>query len=422
MKTKNLFIAGVLAIAGTAFGQVETTTTTGLGLLNGGIGATPGNGSVFVGYQAGTISTGQTGEGQNTFVGHQSGLSNQKGSRNSFLGFNSGFNNNAANDNTFIGHRAGFSNIAGLNNTFIGSGSGFSNQANNNTFVGSNTGNANSIGVENTFVGTFAGHINTTGSNNIFMGVNAGASHDSGSQNIFIGNNSGFDCVNSGNNVAIGTNAGAHIIGWGNVYLGNMAGFNTLGDGNVFIGQEAGRNEAGSNKLYISNSADDTPLIHGDFNQNRLVFNGKVGITNETLANQANLFPTTAGSVNVSAYQLFVKGGILTEEVRVHLKNGTTPWADYVFADDYKLASLPEVEKYIAANGHLPNVPSAKQVKQEGIELGDMARIQQEKIEELTLYAIAQDKQLTEQTKKLEQQQKEIDELKAAVKALMAKQ
>ena len=55
---------------------------------------------------------------------------------------------------------------------------------------------------------------------------------------------------------------------------------------------------------------------------------------------------------------------------------------------------------------------------EDGIEVGEMTKIQQEKIEELTLYAIAQDKQIDAQQKMLEEQQKQIDELKAAVKAL----
>ena len=112
-------------------------------------------------------------------------------------------------------------------------------------------------------------------------------------------------------------------------------------------------------------------------------FNGKVGIG------------TTTFSTNplYSTYKLFVTGGILSDEVRVALSaNGT--WADYVFAKDYKLPTIKEVEKFIAKNNHLPNVPSAKQVKEEGINVGDMARIQQEKIEELMLYIIKQDKRI----------------------------
>ncbi len=120
---------------------------------------------------------------------------------------------------------------------------------------------------------------------------------------------------------------------------------------------------------------------------------GKVAVgTNNT--------PTSIGGANISAYRFFVKGGILTEEVRVR-----TGWADYVFADDYNLKPLSEVEFFIKKNKHLPDVPSAKEVESQGIELGDISRIQQEKIEELTLYLI--------------KQQKQIDELKNQVKDLI---
>jgi hypothetical protein len=103
-----------------------------------------------------------------------------------------------------------------------------------------------------------------------------------------------------------------------------------------------------------------------------------------------NPFPTNTLYTN---YKLFVKGGILTDEVRVALSTASG-WADYVFAKDYNLKPLSEVEAFIAKNKHLPNVPSAAQLKEEGINVGDMARIQQEKIEELTLYIIAQNKRL----------------------------
>lgn len=109
---------------------------------------------------------------------------------------------------------------------------------------------------------------------------------------------------------------------------------------------------------------------------------GKVGIGTTN-------FPTSIGGANLNAYKLFVKGGVLTDEVRVR-----TGWADYVFADDYNLKSLAEVENFIAINKHLPNVPSAKQVNSEGISLGEMAKIQQEKIEELMLYIIQQNKRI----------------------------
>ncbi len=109
---------------------------------------------------------------------------------------------------------------------------------------------------------------------------------------------------------------------------------------------------------------------------------GKVGIGTENT-------PSIVGSADISAYKLYVKGGILTEEVRVR-----TGWADYVFADDYDLKPLSEVENFISENKHLPNVPSSQQVEEEGISLGEICKIQQEKIEELTLYIIEQNKRI----------------------------
>jgi hypothetical protein len=101
-------------------------------------------------------------------------------------------------------------------------------------------------------------------------------------------------------------------------------------------------------------------------------------------------------------YRLSVKGKIRAEEIKVY-----NTWADYVFSKDYKLPNLKEVEKFINKNGHLPNVPSAKEVTEKGLELGEMVKIQQEKIEELTLYLI--------------QQNKDMEELKAQMKKLIEK-
>jgi len=69
-------------------------------------------------------------------------------------------------------------------------------------------------------------------------------------------------------------------------------------------------------------------------------------------------------------------------------------WPDYVFEDDYNLKTLNEVETFIKAKKHLPNVPSAEYVANNGQDLGEMNRILLEKIEELTLYLIEQDKRI----------------------------
>ena len=79
-------------------------------------------------------------------------------------------------------------------------------------------------------------------------------------------------------------------------------------------------------------------------------------------------------------------------------------WADYVFKKDYKLMPLEELEKFVATNNHLPNIPSAQEVTQKGLDLGSVQAKQMEKIEELTLYII-------ELNKKIETQDKRIAEL-----------
>lgn len=96
--------------------------------------------------------------------------------------------------------------------------------------------------------------------------------------------------------------------------------------------------------------------------------------------------------------KLSVNGKIRAHEIKVETAN----WPDYVFEDDYKLSSLSEIEKYIKANKHLPEMPSAKEVAANGIELGEMNKLLLKKVEELTLHLI----QLNNKVEKLEKQVK----------------
>ncbi len=106
-------------------------------------------------------------------------------------------------------------------------------------------------------------------------------------------------------------------------------------------------------------------------------------------------------------YSLYVPQGILTEKVKVALSSSGN-WADYVFAPDYKLKSLTEVESFIKANKHLPGVPSGEALaKDGGIDMNEMFAKQMEKIEELTLYMI-------DMKKEVEQLKKENKELRKA--------
>ncbi len=104
------------------------------------------------------------------------------------------------------------------------------------------------------------------------------------------------------------------------------------------------------------------------------------------------------GTSEVGDYQLSVKGKIRAHEIKVY-----TNWADYVFKPDYKLMPLNEVAQFIKENNHLPGVPKGEKVETEGLNLGEMQAKQMEKIEELTLYIIAQNKQMEKLMERLEQ-------------------
>lgn len=112
-------------------------------------------------------------------------------------------------------------------------------------------------------------------------------------------------------------------------------------------------------------------------------------------------------------YKLFVEGGIMTEKVKVALRN-TNNWADYVFENNYKLLPLNEVEQFVTKNKHLPGIPSAQELADNGIDVAEMQSKQMEKIEELTLYII-------EQNKKLQQQNEEIQSLKIQMNEIIQK-
>lgn len=107
------------------------------------------------------------------------------------------------------------------------------------------------------------------------------------------------------------------------------------------------------------------------------------------------------GTNNISDanYKLFVETGIRTRKVKVDLDT----WPDYVFSNDYRLRPLSEVESYISRHKHLPDVPSADEVKKEGLDLGENQATLLKKIEELTLYIIEQQKEIKELKKEMQE-------------------
>lgn len=90
--------------------------------------------------------------------------------------------------------------------------------------------------------------------------------------------------------------------------------------------------------------------------------------------------------------KLSVNGTVLAREEIV--SNESTYWPDYVFSSDYELMSLRDLEAFVKANSHLPGVPSAAEVDEEGFKLGEMNTVLLQKVEELTRYVIDLQKQI----------------------------
>ena len=148
--------------------------------------------------------------------------------------------------------------------------------------------------------------------------------------------------------------------------------------------------QSGSRKVYVGLDTNNNFVITKENGGNIALRGAKVGI----------------GTVSIpSDYTLAIAGKTITEEIKVQLKAN---WPDFVFNKNYDLPTLEEVEKHIIEKGHLKNIPSAKEVKEnDGIELGEMNRKLLQKIEELTLYTIEQDKQIKKLLKRVENLEKD---------------
>ncbi len=118
------------------------------------------------------------------------------------------------------------------------------------------------------------------------------------------------------------------------------------------------------------------------------------------------------GTTELSDYKLAVNGTVGAKKVKVT----QTGWPDYVFSNEYRLRPLPELETFLKANKHLPEIPSADEIEKNGLDLGDNQAALLKKIEELTLYVIEQDKKIRSQENEIKQLQSKnakVEELRA---------
>jgi hypothetical protein len=221
-----------------------------------------------------------------------------------------------------------------------------------NSFIGDLTGNASTSTTTAAISGTFQSLPRFTSANTI---GNSAMSED---DNHMISSKSFY---------VTGTNPGLKLVGDDLSYYPSIS-FSSTAPNNTGVSSIQGN----LGLLTICKPGGSIRFVTGAAAENRLVIsdNGTVDISKD---------------LNVSAT-------VRSKEVKVTM-NG---WPDFVFEKSYELTSLPEIEKYIKLNKHLPEIPSAIEIEKNGLNLGDMDKRLLQKIEELTLHLIQKDKEIKE--------------------------
>ncbi len=213
--------------------------------------------------------------------------------------------------------------------------------------------------------------------------VGTGTTNQSGILDATILNNTRL-CITNYGNIGIGTTGPSQKlqVDGGNVLIRGANNFTNvndiavlnLGDGNHFIRTKRGKGVSINTYSGLSGQPETLGIFLQEVTRN-------VGIGTDLASNSYN------GTSNY--FKLSVNGPIRAKEVVVE-----TGWADFVFEKNYILRPLKEVERHIEETGHLPEMPSTKEIERNGANVGELLKLQMQKIEELTLYIIDLQKQV----------------------------
>jgi hypothetical protein len=166
----------------------------------------------------------------------------------------------------------------------------------------------------------------------------------------------------------------------GYMVLGSSTGTNLAFDNNEI----QARTNGVASTLFFQHKGGNVRIGDGDFSSGL-----RLGVTGDAIVTgnlRVGMQPLPAG------YTFGVDGKIICTEVMVRL---VPSWPDYVFDKGYKLRNIYELDHYISTHKHLPGIPKAAEVEK-GLSLGEMQKLQMEKIEELTLYIIQLKRELDE--------------------------
>jgi hypothetical protein len=174
----------------------------------------------------------------------------------------------------------------------------------------------------------------------------------------------------------------------------------TLGNGGLSLALHGG-NGYGAHPIQMSIN-----LASNDSGYSSITFEKNNGATITTLMALKDNGNVGIGTTSPSE-KLSVNGNISAKKLTIT----QIGWSDYVFNEDYQLRSLPSLESFIRKNKHLPEMPSAKEVEEKGISVGDNQALLLKKIEELTLYLIEMKKENDSLQKQLDRQSRQINSL-----------
>ena len=225
--------------------------------------------------------------------------------------------------------------------------------------------------------------VRRTSNDNSSLRINYGTSNNHENPSLITFNTNG--------NVGIGTNSPTAKLDIGKSNLENAFSVGSSNDGGrIYTSYESGKGT-------LNFVEHDDPFV--------LSFTQAGTNTNEKIIFDQGNFGI--GTTTMGSHKLAVEGSIGAREIKVEA-NG---WSDFVFENTYQLPSLKEVENHIQQKGHLKDIPSAKEVEENGIFLGQMDAKLLQKIEELTLYTIQQQKEIKYLSKKLNELEQKLDKV-----------